>query len=176
MKISTRLTGIHVLIVDDAIDLASLFAWILRGAGARVSEAHDLSEGLASVFGGKPDVLLCDLELGGESGFALMEAVRVSEREGERHLPAAAITSVGTDQVRDECVAIGFDEFVLKPIEPQPLIDLVVRLRHLNYRPGFPNPTVLARRQMLRGTSLGARLADGERQDGGDSENRLSLH
>ena len=144
VKPNDRLSGLRVLIVEDCVELASLFAWILRGAGAVVTVAHDRRHGLMALFASPPDILLCDLDLPEGSGLAIVRALRLDEEHSGRYLPAAAVTSLGGEEVERECLEAGFDEYILKPVEPTPLVELVERLG--------------SHRRALEGTSLGARV------------------
>jgi CheY-like chemotaxis protein len=70
------------------------------------------------------DVVLCDLEMPGNEGYALIQRVRAA---GAR-LPVVAVTAYGSIDERVRARAAGFDAQVAKPVEADELVAVVHRL------------------------------------------------
>jgi PAS domain S-box-containing protein len=123
-----RLGGVSVLVVDDHADARELVALALEHAGARVLTAAGAAEGLALLRDRRPDVLLCDLEMPGESGFDLMEKVRALPPDAGGLTPAIAFTAYARDEDRVRTLVAGFQRHLPKPVRPDELAHAVANL------------------------------------------------
>jgi CheY-like chemotaxis protein len=122
------LTGTHVLLVDDDEDGRELVATILSARGALVRTAASAAAALQALGEQRPDVLLSDIEMPGQDGYALVREVRRRESEGEgSRLPAIAFTAYARAEDRQRALAAGFDAHVAKPISPGELLGAVAR-------------------------------------------------
>ena len=72
----------------------------------------------------KPDVLVADLGLPGEDGYALLNHLRKRYPD----LPAIALTAYARSTDRDRALAAGFHHHVAKPMDPHELVRIVVSL------------------------------------------------
>ena len=122
------LDGLHVLVVDDHDDSRDLSAAILSRHGARVTAIGSVREALRVVRRARPDVLVCDLAMPGDDGFALIREVRSWRRARTRSLPALALTAYARPEDRDRALAAGFQMHLAKPVEPHDLLEAVARL------------------------------------------------
>jgi CheY-like chemotaxis protein len=117
-----------VLVVDDEPDAVGLVETILAARGARVTTAASVREALEAIRRHPPDVLLSDVAMPGEDGYALIHALRRSEAAGVRSLPAAAITAYAAANDRARTLTAGFQAHLAKPIEPDALVRVVAQL------------------------------------------------
>ena len=121
------LDGLKVLLVDDESDALDLFSTVLAGAGAETRAARSSSEAQAILDGWLPDVLLSDIEMPGEDGYALIRDVR--RRAGPTGIvPAVAVTAYGRLEDRVRVLEAGFQMHVVKPVEPSELIAVIASL------------------------------------------------
>jgi signal transduction histidine kinase/ActR/RegA family two-component response regulator len=120
------LDGIRVLVVDDDPDMREALRFVLEYYGAEVTLAASVAEALGALERSKPDVLLSDLAMPGESGLDLM--LQIAEREGGIVPPAAALTAYSRDEDRDRALAVGFRMHLAKPIAPDALVSAVALL------------------------------------------------
>jgi PAS domain S-box-containing protein len=118
------LGGLDVLVVDDEADARDLVAAVLATSGASVRTAASVEEAIAMLRQQRPDVLLSDIGLPTEDGFALIRRVR----EIDRDLPAAALTAYAGPDDRRRALVAGFQAHVSKPVEPSELALLVASL------------------------------------------------
>jgi len=115
------LAGVRVLVVDDDVDTLELVRVVLTAAGAEVRTALDAAGALAALREWRPDVLLADIGLPGEDGYALIHRVRALDaREGGR-VPAGALTAYARASDRQRALASGFHAYLAKPVEPAAL-------------------------------------------------------
>ena len=119
-----RLSNIKILVVEDDEDARDLLVTVLTQQGAKVSEAATAAEALARVAQSVPDVLLSDIGLPGEDGYALIRAVRARGLQPEV-LPAIALTAYARREDQRLALHAGFQAHVAKPVEPATLVAAV---------------------------------------------------
>jgi CheY-like chemotaxis protein len=100
--------------VASCAELLGLYGYDARTAGG-AAEARALLDGW------EPDVALVDLCMPGLNGFEL--ARRLCARGADRPL-LVAVTGLGTRTYRDQA-AVGFDHFLVKPVDPDVMFDLL---------------------------------------------------
>jgi PAS domain S-box-containing protein len=122
------LSGIRVLVVDDEPDARDLVATVLEHQGAEVKTAESAAEALGLVERLRPDVLLSDIEMPGESGYALIHNVRKLPAERGGRVPAAALTAYARLEDRTRALRAGFQMHVPKPLNPTELATIVASL------------------------------------------------
>jgi PAS domain S-box-containing protein len=113
------LGGADVLVLDDQDDERVLLFTIFTHAGARVRMAGTVEEALASMEASCPDLVVSDLAMPGEDGYAFIRRVRDVPRL--RQVPALAVTAHARPEDRDAALAAGFNAYVAKPIN-RPLL------------------------------------------------------
>lgn len=124
------LAGVRVLIVDDEPDIRQLFRIVLEEYGVEVTEAGSAREAL-SILTAKPsgfDVLLSDIGLPVEDGYALIREVRLLGSEAGGQIPCAALTAYAGEAEEAEALSAGFQVHITKPIEPTQLVSVVASL------------------------------------------------
>ena len=117
----TRLAGRTILIVEDHDDARELIASVLEGAGARVIAASDVSDAIDRAAAGRPHLLVADIGLPGEDGYALLRRIRALNPA----LPAIALSAYARAADRERALAAGFGDYLIKPVEPARLVEIV---------------------------------------------------
>src|SRR5207244_1060895 len=103
-----NLEGFRILIVDDEADARELVSTILNKVGARVKTAASAHEALSILSEWRPDLLISDLEMPGEDGYALIRQVReLDEKRGGGTL-ALALTAHARSEDREWALRAGF--------------------------------------------------------------------
>jgi CheY-like chemotaxis protein len=105
----------RVLIVDDNLDGAAALALLLREMGHEVHVAHDGPAALHAAARVQPDIVLLDIAMPGMSGYEV--AARLRQRLGAALL-IVALTGCGQDEERIKALEAGFDQHLLKPVDP----------------------------------------------------------
>jgi signal transduction histidine kinase len=112
------LKGLRVLVVDDDPDARDLFTRALELYDAHVMAVASAAAALAALARWKPDVLVSDIAMPEESGYALMQQIRRLTPEQGGAIPALALTAyAGPDDVQLALCA-GFQVHFAKPIQP----------------------------------------------------------
>ena len=113
-----------------------LVARILRKHGRSVAIASDGQEAIR-IFEQHPcDVILMDVQMPVMGG--LEAAARIPERERgtNGHVPTVALTAHATTGWREQCLSVGIDDYLSKPISPH---ELVAKLDRILVGAGSPN-------------------------------------
>ena len=118
---SRRLDGIHILVVDDQADGRTLTSLVLTEAGASVQAVGSAREALQWLEAQQPDVLVTDIGLPGEDGYALVRHIRQRETVHRGFVPAVALTGFTRAEDRTRILAAGFQGHVSKPFDPAEL-------------------------------------------------------
>jgi PAS domain S-box-containing protein len=130
---SLDLSGVVALVVEDDGDARELTKRILSDAGAKVIEASSAAAALQSVSGSGANLLISDIGMAEKDGYQLIRALR-AQGFGPDVLPAIALTAFARVQDRADAMAAGFQDHVVKPIDPSVLISRVSSLRHSRRR------------------------------------------
>ncbi|MBI5546853.1 MAG: response regulator [Deltaproteobacteria bacterium] len=124
----TSLAGIRVLVVDDEPDARELFEQVLKESQAEVECARSAAEAMSCLGRHRPSVLVSDIAMPEEDGYALIRRVRALPREQGGDVPALALTAFARSEERARALAAGFQTHLSKPVD---LRDLVIQVRAL---------------------------------------------
>ncbi|HEY9762290.1 MAG TPA: ATP-binding protein [Trichocoleus sp.] len=127
---SHRLDGLRILIVDDDADVRELLAYTLEVCGAEVIATASASEAISALTESSPlmDILISDIGMPDEDGYALLRRVRALKPENGGCIPAIALTAYARTQDRMAALLAGFQSHVAKPVEPAELIAVIANL------------------------------------------------
>jgi signal transduction histidine kinase/ActR/RegA family two-component response regulator len=120
-----RLDGLRILVVDDDGDGRALTSLVLTQAGATVKAAASVRDALEMLDAERPDVLVSDVGLPDQDGYALIRQLRQREKDHGGFLPAVALTGYARAEDRVRVLAAGFQAHVPKPVEPAELATVI---------------------------------------------------
>ncbi len=113
----------RVLLVEDNPDTRNMLQAILKLDGFQVEVAEDGQQGLDAILAQRPDVALIDIGLPRLDGYEVARRVRQELDASEVQL--VALTGYGQARDREAVFQAGFDEHVVKPVNPQKLARLL---------------------------------------------------
>ena len=122
-----RIDGLRVLVTDDDMNAREMLAVILENAGAEVRAAASSEDALMVLQTWSPDVVLSDIEMPGEDGYALIERVRRLNTMPGR-LVAIALTAHARPEDRLRALEAGFQWHLAKPVDPAELLSVIAML------------------------------------------------
>ena len=125
---STRLRGVHVLVVEDHGDTREMIASALRHHGARVTTAASAQAALLLLQQDQPDLLVSDLEMDEVDGFDFLRSVRALPAQRGGRIPAVAVTVHNDPADRIRALKAGFQLHMGKPVDPDQLANLLAAL------------------------------------------------
>jgi CheY-like chemotaxis protein len=123
---SRAIVARRILVVDSSPTDGKLAQSLLEPLGYRLEVATDAGSALAHVRLHPPDLILCDLQLPGGESFGFISLLKADARL--RRIPFVFMSSAvcGEDD-RRRGLALGADEFVLRPSDPQRLAGEITR-------------------------------------------------
>jgi PAS domain S-box-containing protein len=122
------LTGLRVLVVDDEPDTREILSLLLTQFGADIRCAASSADALEAFLEWKPNVLISDLGMPIEDGYALIRKVRALSPEQGGNIPAAALTAYVREEDRLRALSAGYQTHIPKPVDPATLAAVVARL------------------------------------------------
>ena len=128
LPLAVGLQGVTVLVVDDEPDARELLQVLLESCGMIVQIAASADAALAELERAVPDVLISDIGMPEQDGYALIEKIRASASEGVRRVPAIALTAYAMVEDRNRALLAGFNLHATKPADPGALITMVADL------------------------------------------------
>jgi CheY-like chemotaxis protein len=114
--------------VDPGAAVREVIADVLRRSGAAVEMAGSAQEALEALVRTRPDILLTELDLPDESGYALLRKVRSLPDDAGGRTPAAVVTTRSRVEDRVEALLAGFQMHLDKPVRPAELVAVVSNL------------------------------------------------
>ena len=127
-----NLEGLLVLVVEDDRDTREVIGILLEQAGASVTTMDSSAKALAALERMRPHILIIDIGLPDEDGYALIRKARALLNERGEKIPAVALTAYSREEDQKRAMSAGFEIHITKPPEPTELIDVVARLTGRN--------------------------------------------
>jgi CheY-like chemotaxis protein len=118
--------GRRILVVDDNIDAAETLAMMLEILGQDTRQAHDGREALTVAAEYKPDLVFMDIGLPGISGLEACSRMRKDLGMSDTYL--VALSGYGTEEDRRKSKEAGFDDHLVKPLDPGALPGIIGNL------------------------------------------------
>jgi signal transduction histidine kinase/AmiR/NasT family two-component response regulator len=129
-KNSRSLKGLNVLIVDDSIDNQIVVKCYLMDEGAQVDTADNGKAGVEKAFRSDYDVVIMDIQMPELDG---NQAVSQLRSRGYKK-PVVALTAEVLALQKEESLQRGFDEYLIKPINRELLVQTLSRLTYDSWR------------------------------------------
>lgn len=111
----------HILLVDDDLELCALLKRYLERELFKVTTVHNVADGLQEALSGKYQGVILDIMLPGGSGLDILRNIRQRSQ-----IPVLMLTAKGDEMDRIEGLEIGADDYLPKPCNPR---ELAARLR-----------------------------------------------
>jgi PAS domain S-box-containing protein len=118
------LQGLTVLVVDDDPDARLIVSRILRDYRVQVIEATSGAEARAALDRATPDVLLSDISMPTEDGYAMMRRIRAAGFDADV-LPAIALTAFARPEDESSILQSGFQLHLAKPVDVEALVNAI---------------------------------------------------
>jgi CheY-like chemotaxis protein len=127
-SVQASLMDRRILLVEDDPDTQELLKTLLRRNGAEVIAVSSSAAALEEIARRKPDVIISDIGMTGENGYALIRKVRALAPEAGGHIPAIALTAYAGAADRRRALLAGFQTHLAKPVDPADLIAVILSL------------------------------------------------
>jgi two-component system, sensor histidine kinase len=116
----------RILIVEDSADNREMLRILLESSGHEIHEAADGVSGVELAVELEPDVVLIDIGLPGIDGYQVARQIRAKLRDRSRLI---ALSGYGQQKDRQLAFDAGFDDHLLKPVDPAHLLTVLSAAR-----------------------------------------------
>jgi FixJ family two-component response regulator len=116
--------GVVIAIVEDDPDVRGGLVSLVRSTGADVRSFASAEAFLAEDASRETDCLLTDLHLPGISGLELQAMLKSLGAA----CPVVLMTAFPTDAARAQAAIAGAAAFLVKPVDPDVLLELIMKL------------------------------------------------
>jgi PAS domain S-box-containing protein len=127
-RVLPTLTDVRVMLVDDDTETRDVLTLFLKKSGARVFAAESAAQGVALLEEHKPDVIIADIGMPGEDGYAFIRTVRTNTATCETQPLVIALTAYARQEDRERALAAGFQRHMAKPVNPSEVVTAVAEL------------------------------------------------
>ena len=115
-----------ILVVDDSASMRRVVSIALKGAGYDVIEGCDGRDALAKLTGQKVHMIISDVNMPVMDGIAFLKAVK--QMPAYKFTPVIMLTTESAEEKKREGQAAGARAWVVKPFQPEQLVNAVQRL------------------------------------------------
>jgi two-component system chemotaxis response regulator CheY len=117
----------NILIVEDSPTMRQLISFALkRIRGVRIVEASDGVDGLKKISAEKFEMIFTDINMPVMDGLKLISLVR--EDANHKGIPIVVITTEGAQEDRQRALALGANDYITKPIQPNRILEVAKQL------------------------------------------------
>jgi signal transduction histidine kinase/ActR/RegA family two-component response regulator len=153
--------GLRILIAEDNPTNQLILEVMLQASGLDATFVTSGSAAIRAVAENPFDVVLMDVEMPDTDGLAATRAIR--EADGRVHQPwIVGLTANAMAGDRDRCLAAGMDDYLMKPVRRETLLQALTRSDHREARGGGEDV-----RQGVGGNGLGDQAQHARLQAGG---------
>ena len=107
-----------ILVVDDEDIIRESLSYTLRNENYEVDEAANGKEAYSKLKESSYDLVITDIEMPEMDGYALTAEIRRLEKSTGKSTPILAITASDFDLTEERATVLGFDGYMLKPLDP----------------------------------------------------------
>lgn len=115
-----------IMIVDDSASMRRVVGIALKGAGYDVIEGVDGKDALSKLTGQKVHMIISDVNMPVMDGIAFLKAVK--QMPNYKFTPVIMLTTESAEEKKREGQAAGARAWVVKPFQPEQLVNAVQRL------------------------------------------------
>jgi signal transduction histidine kinase/CheY-like chemotaxis protein len=122
---AASLAGVRVLIIDDERDVREATAILLQRLDAEVRALDSGRNVIEEIAAFQPHVLVLDIGMPDEDGYAVIRRVREHAAQQDRAIPAISLTAHAREEDRERALAAGLQAHLSKPIDVQRLANTI---------------------------------------------------
>ncbi|MEH2337744.1 AAA family ATPase [Nostoc sp.] len=125
---SSPLSGLQILVVDDDADMREFLSFMLEQYGATVITVTSAIAALTALSQSQPNLIISDIGMPEMDGYMLMRQVRSLKPEQGGTIPAIALTAYAGEMDQQQAIAVGFQQHISKPVDPEELVKAIALL------------------------------------------------
>lgn len=115
-----------VLVVDDQEFVLNIVSTMLKQIGfGEIVTSQDGTDALTAVEKSMPNLIICDINMKPMDGLSFLRNLRKSELPKSATVPIIFLTGDTSEKALTQAIALGCEQFLLKPVSPQKLRDKI---------------------------------------------------
>jgi two-component system sensor histidine kinase/response regulator len=118
-----RVTGLRILLAEDSPFNQKLALGVLGKRGHEVTIANNGHEAVAHASTRDFDLIVMDIQMPEMDGLEATKRIRARERETGRRVPIIAMTAQAVRGMRERCLSVGMDDYLVKPVKAREIYD-----------------------------------------------------
>ena len=116
-------TSARVLLIDDSEDILEVLSELLHYRGYEVDSASSASLAYSQLNSVTPDIIICDVNMPGQSGFDFFKELKKSDRWAS--IPFVFLTAYGNLEEQRLAKESGCDDYLIKPFEEEDILAVI---------------------------------------------------
>lgn len=121
-----HIINLPILIVEDNIKINQQIAKaIIKSMGIESVSVSDGSQAVSAVIQNQYSLILMDCHMPVMDGYEATEKIRELEKTKGIHTPIIAMTADAMEENQRLCLALGMDDYIIKPFDKKELIDKI---------------------------------------------------
>lgn len=127
--------GLEILLVEDNLANQTIATGFLEKWGISTTIAQNGLESISKITEKKFDLILMDLRMPVMNGYVATEKIREMHGEYFQKIPIVALTASTMLDVKKKVVAVGMNDVIYKPFDPDELFHMISKYTSMNYEP-----------------------------------------
>ncbi len=123
-----RVTGLKILLAEDSPFNQKLAVGVLGKRGHHVVVANTGHEAVALAAGQHFDLIFMDIQMPEMDGLEATRRIRSRDPERGRRVPIIAMTAQAMKGMRERCLSVGMDDYLVKPVRAREIYDKIETL------------------------------------------------
>ncbi|MBS2097220.1 response regulator [Carboxylicivirga linearis] len=112
----------NILLVEDNFSNQQIIILYIKNEVQKIEVAFNGKEALDKFGKTKYDLILMDVQMPIMDGFKATQKIREIEKSTGTHTPIIAVTANAFPEDKEKCMAVGMDDYISKPFQPEDLI------------------------------------------------------
>ena len=121
-KPKIEMADANILLVEDNFSNQQIIILYIKNEVQKIEVAFNGKEALDKFGKTKYDLILMDVQMPIMDGFKATQKIREIEKSTGTHTPIIAVTANAFPEDKEKCMAVGMDDYLSKPFQPEDLI------------------------------------------------------
>lgn len=118
-----NIAGKRILVAEDNAINQLIMQELIAPSGAEITMVDDGQQAVEAVRARKFDIVFMDMQMPVMGGLEATAKIRESASSGD--LPIIAVTANAMKEDREKGMAVGMNDYITKPLEPQRLLEIL---------------------------------------------------
>jgi len=123
-----RVSGLRILLAEDSPFNQKLAVGVLGKRGHHVTIANNGREAVTLAAANEFDLIFMDIQMPEMDGLEAARRIRAADNDAGCHVPIIAMTAQAMKGMRERCLSVGMDDYLVKPVRAREIYDKIESL------------------------------------------------